>query len=51
LRDDIVLSKSTIRPPPSTVSMVRASRFGVKASKSWRTHMPYVLPRILCESL
>mmetsp|Transcript_6734 Transcript_6734/g.27868 ORF Transcript_6734/g.27868 Transcript_6734/m.27868 type:complete len:206 (+) Transcript_6734:479-1096(+) len=33
-------SSSTIMPPPSTVSTVRASRFGVSASKSWSTAMP-----------
>ena len=37
-KDDIVLSRSTIKPPPSTVSTVRASRFGVKASKSCTRH-------------
>ena len=31
----MLLSKNTTIPPPSTVSIVRASRFGVSASKSW----------------
>lgn len=30
----MLLSSSTMMPPPSTVSIVRASRFGVSASKS-----------------
>ena len=38
-------------PPPSTVSIVRAKRFGVIPSKSCKIHMPYVLPRIFSVSL
>ena len=38
LRDVKVLSNSTTIPPPSTVSIVRASRLGVKASKSCMGH-------------
>lgn len=34
LREFIVFRRITISPPPSTVSMVRARRLGVKASKS-----------------
>ena len=34
--DDIVLSNRTTTPPPSTVSMVRAKRLGVSASKSYK---------------
>ena len=34
--DVIVRNKTTIIPPPSTVSTVRARRFGVSASKSWQ---------------
>lgn len=34
LSEVIVLSRSTTRPPPSTVSIVRARRLGVIASKS-----------------
>ena len=33
-REDRLLSSRTTMPPPSTVSMVRASRLGVSASKS-----------------
>jgi hypothetical protein len=32
--EDMVLSRITMSPPPSTVSIVRASKFGVIASKS-----------------
>ena len=32
--EDRLLSSRTTIPPPSTVSMVRASRLGVSASKS-----------------
>jgi hypothetical protein len=39
-RDVMVFSSKITNPPPSTVSMVRASRFGVMASKSCSTHMP-----------
>jgi hypothetical protein len=39
-KEDIVFSNNTIKPPPSTVSMVLASRFGVMASKSCSIHMP-----------
>lgn len=38
--DVMVFNRSTTNPPPSTVSIVRARRFGVIASKSWRTSMP-----------
>lgn len=38
----IVFNKITTKPPPSTVSIVRASKFGVIASKSCSTHIPYV---------
>lgn len=34
LSDAILLSRNTTIPPPSTVSIVRARRFGVNASKS-----------------
>jgi len=34
-KDFIVLKSKTIIPPPSTVSIVLAKRFGVKASKSY----------------
>ena len=34
VREVSVLSNRTTIPPPSTVSMVRASRLGVSASKS-----------------
>lgn len=40
LRDVIVFSSNTISPPPSTVSIVRARRLGVMASKSCKTHIP-----------
>mmetsp|Transcript_13210 Transcript_13210/g.33443 ORF Transcript_13210/g.33443 Transcript_13210/m.33443 type:complete len:227 (-) Transcript_13210:343-1023(-) len=50
VREVSVESSITTMPPPSTVSMVRASRLGVSASKSCSTHMPKVLPRILCVS-
>ena len=32
--ESIDLRRMTINPPPSTVSIVRAKRFGVSASKS-----------------
>ena len=38
-------------PPPATVSTVRASRFGVSASKSCSTSIPYVCPSTRCVSL
>lgn len=47
----MVFRRSTTNPPPSTVSMVLANKFGVIASKSCKTHIPYVFPRILCDSL
>lgn len=50
-KEVIVFRRRTTSPPPSTVSMVRARRLGVIASKSCKTHMPYVFPRILCDSL
>lgn len=40
LRLATVRSKITIMPPPSTVSIVRARRLGVTASKSCKTHIP-----------
>lgn len=43
----IVLSRNITSPPPYTVSMVLHSKFGVKASKSWRTRIWYVFPKIL----
>ena len=42
LNEDIVFKSRTTIPPPSTVSIVRAKRFGVIASKSCKTHIPYV---------
>lgn len=39
-REVMVLSSRMTSPPPSTVSIVRASRFGVRASKSCRIHIP-----------
>ena len=51
LTDVIVFRINTTKPPPSTVSIVLASRFGVIASKSCSTHIPYVFPKILCDSL
>lgn len=50
-KEVIVFNNRTTRPPPSTVSMVLASRLGVIASKSWSIHIPYVFPRILSDSL
>lgn len=50
-KDVMVFNKRTTNPPPSTVSIVLASRLGVIASKSCSTHMPYVFPKILCDSL
>lgn len=32
----MVRRRMTTNPPPSTVSTVLASKFGVKASKSWK---------------
>mmetsp|Transcript_1571 Transcript_1571/g.2564 ORF Transcript_1571/g.2564 Transcript_1571/m.2564 type:complete len:212 (-) Transcript_1571:52-687(-) len=49
-RDTIDLSSITTIPPPSTVSIVRASTFGVTASKSCSTSMPNVFPRMRCVS-
>mmetsp|Transcript_32835 Transcript_32835/g.74121 ORF Transcript_32835/g.74121 Transcript_32835/m.74121 type:complete len:200 (+) Transcript_32835:754-1353(+) len=51
LREVTVRRRSTTRPPPSTVSTVRARRLGVIASKSWRTSMPKVWPSALWLSL
>ena len=50
-KEVIVFNNSTTSPPPSTVSMVRARRFGVTASKSCNTSIPNVLPRIFSDSL
>ena len=47
----MLLRRSTTRPPPSTVSMVRASTLGVTASKSCSTSMPKVLPSTRAVSL
>ena len=44
-------NRRTTKPPPSTVSIVLANKFGVNASKSWSTTIPNVFPRILCVSL
>ena len=49
--DSIDRSSSTTIPPPSTVSIVRASTFGVTASKSWSTTIPKVLPSTRAVSL
>ena len=48
--DAIDLRRSTTSPPPSTVSIVRASTLGVTASKSCSTSMPNVLPSTRCVS-
>mmetsp|Transcript_6623 Transcript_6623/g.23852 ORF Transcript_6623/g.23852 Transcript_6623/m.23852 type:complete len:228 (+) Transcript_6623:2187-2870(+) len=50
VREVSVLSSSTIIPPPSTVSIVLARRLGLIASKSCRTHIPYVFPNMFCDS-
>ena len=39
VRELMELSSSTMTPPPSTVSIVRASRLGVSASKSCPYHV------------
>lgn len=36
LSEFMVRRRITTNPPPSTVSTVLASKFGVKASKSWK---------------
>lgn len=36
LSEFMVRKRTTTNPPPSTVSTVLASKFGVKASKSWK---------------
>lgn len=36
LSEFMVRRRITTSPPPSTVSTVLASKFGVKASKSWK---------------
>ena len=36
LSEFMVRRRMTTSPPPSTVSTVLASKFGVKASKSWK---------------
>jgi hypothetical protein len=41
------LSSRTIKPPPSTVSIVRANRFGVRASKSYSRYYQSVTAVIL----
>lgn len=38
-------------PPPATVSMVRANKFGVSASKSCKIAIPNVCPKIEWVSL
>ena len=40
-------SSNTTMPPPSTVSIVLASKLGVIASKSCNIHIPYVLSKNL----
>ena len=50
-RFDMFWSRSTTMPPPSTVSIVRASMLGVIASKSCSTSIPKVRPRIFGVSL
>lgn len=51
LRLFIPCNKHTTIPPPSTVSIVLANKLGVMASKSWRTSILNVCPKILCVSL
>eukprot|EP00977_Amphora_coffeiformis_P014029 scaffold3823_cov195-Amphora_coffeaeformis.AAC.39 len=40
LSDLTVRNKNTTNPPPDTVSIVRAKRLGVSASKSCNTSIP-----------
>lgn len=47
-RESMVFSKKMMSPPPSTVSIVRAIKFGVRASKSWRNIYIYGYNDLQC---